>query len=110
MEARSLVIELSSSSHDLYKAWYLKCTKKQAGMTRNKFVGLIIEVANADGTFVCMDKNKQYRTAGRMDKPELLIAEYELVNWMNFHAMGSRDVTKQCCPVVRETQRGLIRK
>lgn len=96
--------------YDLYKAWYQKQTKKRVTMTRNKFLGLIVDAANTDGTFVCTDKSKQYRTTGRMDKPEPLIAEYELVEWMNPMAMGSRDVRKQCCPVVRATQRGLIRK
>ena len=44
-----------------------------------------------------------------MDKAEPLIAEYDLKEWMNPHAMGSHDIEKRCRPVLKSGYEGIVR-
>ena len=53
--------------------------------------------------------DKPYRPANRMDKPEPLIAEYELKDWMNPMFISSNDVNKKCIPVLKATYNGILR-
>lgn len=44
-----------------------------------------------------------------MDKPEPLIDEYNLTDWMNPMYIASKDVDKKCCPVLKDAYRGIVR-
>lgn len=57
----------------------------------------------------CLDKSKTWSPVGKMDWAEPLIAEYNLVEWMNPLYLSSTDVNKKCIPKLKNNYRGIIR-
>ena len=96
--------------YDLYGAWYKKNVGKGETVSRKTFVKHVVNVLEIQSDFICEDTGKVYKPSTKMDKAEPLIAEYNLQEWMNPHAMGSHDIEKRCHPVLKATYKGLIRK
>lgn len=96
--------------YDLYSAWY---QKNFAGRTELKsstvFVNDVAKLLPEYPGWQCEDKRRTYRSKGKMDDAEPLIAEYNLTNWMDPRYTASKDMDKRCHPVVRENYRGIVR-
>ena len=74
---------------------------------KNTFVKEIAK--NADPS-VWEYKKDGLKTLDRMDKPELLISQYDLRNWMNHRFLGTTDLNKLCVPGKKsKTYKGLHR-
>lgn len=94
--------------YSLYKAWFVENVPQGGALGRNKFVQELCIIANKSGTWSCDDKNKKVWTGDLMDKPEPLIAKYNLTEWMDPVYKGN-DINKICTPVLKNNYRGLIR-
>ena len=81
--------------YDLYKAWYRKNNLSGQLVRSNKFKKQIHVLAEATGLW-CKTNGAMKRSI-RMDKPEPLIAKYNLRDWMDEKYSGT-DVDKQCIP------------
>lgn len=95
--------------YDLYIAWYkrnvgsVRQTSKQA--FKKEFVNLLKDYPEWDGK-----KKSPIRRGNKMDKPEPLIAEYNLTDWMNGMYINSNDINKKCItPVRAENYQGIVR-
>ena len=95
--------------YDLYIAWYHKNVGKGDTMSRQSFIQNLETLLKNYPEWVCEDKTKKYKPAGRMDRPEPLIAEYGLKDWMNPMFMSSTDVNKKCIPMLKTNYRGFLR-
>jgi len=60
-----------------------------------------------------LDKDRKdaiIKPANRMDRPEPLIDEYNLIEWMNPMYRSSIDINKKCIPVLKTGYKGILRK
>lgn len=100
---------------DLYKKWYDQNFPKAQQVSRGSFINALKTIVIRESiVWSCSDDNKKkYRVAGKMSKPELLIDQYELKNWMSKTYVG-RDVTRRCTLKVgdplAESYSGIYRK
>ena len=69
-----------------------------------------MKIVSDDPDWECEDKRRQIRVtkSSGMSKPELLIVEYNLTDWMSKTYKGS-DPTKIAIPVLSESYRGITR-
>ena len=76
-------------------------------------MGDLLGVIDADPEWGCVDKQVAVRSAGRMDRPEPLIAAYELRTWYNptyvVPKNGVPDLDKMCSPLLNPSYRGISR-
>ena len=95
--------------YDLYRKWFDKNIPSGSAQSRNTFIkDLLIAIKN-NNIWYCKDKNTKIKTSNRMDKPEPLIMEFDLKQWMNNNYKGN-DVNKICKPsALSQSYRGLIR-
>ena len=95
--------------YDLYRKWFDKNIPSGSAQSRNTFIkDLLIAIQN-NNIWYCKDKNTKIKTSNRMDKPEPLIMEFDLKQWMNNNYKGN-DVNKICKPsALSQSYRGLIR-
>ena len=96
--------------YDLYVSWYHKNIPSGIPQARNTFLKDMLIALEKSDTWECVDKSKTWNPSGLMDRPEPLIAEYGLKDWMNPMFMSSTDVNKKCIPVLKTKYRGLVRK
>lgn len=90
--------------YDLYKVWYSKNISKNGQEGRNKFISELRNIIRDDEEW----EDSHQRSKGRMDVPEPLIAEYELVDWKNPNYTGG-SVDKACMPKLADAYDGLLR-
>lgn len=95
--------------YDLYNAWYKKNVGRGDTMSRQSFIQNLTAILPVFPDWACPDKAKKYKPATRMDKPEPLIDEYGLIDWMNPMYRSSPDINKKCVPVLKTNYRGIIR-
>lgn len=95
--------------YDLYVAWYKKNFGNRDVMSNQSFTKNIMNLLPECPGWSCDDKRKSRKTGTKMDKPEPLINEYGLTNWMNPMYAGSKDLDKKCCPVTKPNYRGIVR-
>ena len=96
--------------YDCYSAWY----KATAGNDRNlkgkinfvKDVKYLVSTVYTDWA-VINDSNPMH-PGNRMDRPEPLIAEYDLKRWMAPGYRGT-DMDRLCCPALKQSYRGIYR-
>lgn len=62
-----------------------------------------------EGPFYCSTKDGKIRTAQRMDRPETLIARYDLKDWVNPGYPG-RDPSLRSKPALETGYCGLLRR
>ncbi len=93
--------------YELYKAWMKKnCPLAQLSNKQT----FIKDIKNMIKDFDDWSANdRPISTRNLMDKPELLIMDYDLKDWQNPVYKGS-DVTQMCKPMLAQSYRGLQRK
>ncbi len=94
--------------YELYKQWFRRNTPSGSIQGKQSFINEIIKIANEGDKWCCHDKHKTISTTGRMDKPEYLIAQYDVVDWQNKQYTG-QDIDKICSPRLKPVERGLLR-
>lgn len=94
--------------YELYKQWFRKNSPTGSVQGKNKFINEIVNIANAGDKWYCMDKSKTLRVGDKMNKPELLIAQYDVQEWQNKQYPG-QDINKICMPQLSDYYRGLLR-
>lgn len=95
--------------YDLYRCWSVKNIPSGQILPSRTFLKEIKVLTKQSDVFYLLDGNPSIRTANRMDKPELLINEYDVIDWMNSSYKGN-DVNKKCQPALKENYRGILRK
>lgn len=94
--------------YDLYKSWFSKNVPSGTVPSRNMFILDLLAAIKPEDGWICPDKNDKIWTGNKMAKPEPLILEYELKDWMNPVApKNNRD--QLCKPPVKNNYRGLLR-
>lgn len=91
---------------DLYRAWYSRVNPNGRISSRKVFLMELTSVVDESMVFHRPAQDK-FKSAGRMDATEPLIADYELTDWMG--KPEARDVAIKCDFVKKESYRGLIR-
>lgn len=91
--------------YDLFKAWFWKNNPNGAIQGKNTFIRDIGSKLLDSGWKV---SKKPVRSAGRMDRPEPLIVEYNLQEWMPPGYTGSSP-GRLGMPELKENYRGLVR-
>lgn len=95
--------------YDLYKSWSKKNSPSGTVIGRNTFVKDLIAMLPPNGDWcVPADKNAKIRTGNRMGKPEPLIIQYDLTDWMNPVYKGN-DPNQKAMPLLNQNYRGLLR-
>lgn len=96
--------------YDGYKSWFKKNSPNGSLQGKNTFITDLITVIDSspDVGFICPGRTKAIRPGNKMDKPEPLIVNYDLKDWMNPTYHGP-DLDKLCTTVPRSTVNGLIR-
>lgn len=94
--------------YDLYTAWYHKNVGSREVVGRQTFLKTLLSIVEQFPDWEC-DKNKSITPVGKMDRPESLIDEYDLKDWMNPMFMSSTDVNKKCIPKLKVNYRGIVR-
>ena len=83
--------------YDLFISWYRKTHPAGVPVNRNDFASHLVEVLSGDGRWAYTDPQKKHRPGSKMSSPEVLIAEYDLRDWMNQSYTGI-DPAKKCTP------------
>ncbi|MDY3678030.1 MAG: phage/plasmid primase, P4 family [Actinomyces urogenitalis] len=102
--------------YDLYVAWMAQAHKGTTPTPTLKFtkevrrhVGEQDLTCHVDGQeLTWRDSGGQVRPSGKMDKPELLIAKYDLTNWCNPGYPG-KDPALRSRPMLADKYYGLVR-
>ena len=94
--------------YEMYLAWFQRTNPSGSPIGRNVFVSNLKAVVQGSEQWEAVDKT---RSAGRMDAPEHLIAEYDMESWMNpvYRVKGVRDLDKLCKPALAASYRGIAR-
>ena len=100
---------------DLYKKWYDENFPRAQQVSRIVFINALKTIVVRESiVWTCSDDNKKkYRIGSKMSKPELLIDQYDLKNWMSKSYTG-RETVKRCTlkagDPLADSYSGLIRK
>ena len=90
--------------YDCYRHWFQRNVPSGRPVGRNAFLKSL-KGLSAEYGWLAQDK---VRSDGRMDKPEPLILEYDVREWMNSGYTGS-DPGRKCMPDLAESYRGFVR-
>ncbi len=93
---------------DLYVAWYKKNVGSEGVINTADFKKEFLKNLKDYPEWVS-EGSKACRPGNSMDRPEPLIAEYELKDWMNPMFISSNDVNKKCIPALKTTYNGILR-
>ena len=96
--------------YDLYKAWFKENVPSGSIQGRNTFITDIINAIAYDDTWCCKDKNQKIKTSNKLDKPEPIIVDYNLTNWLNPYYSGNDINKKSIVMAPKSSYRGLTRK
>ena len=94
--------------YDLYKSWFRRYCPSGSVQSRQTFVSDLLSILPELPDWECPGRGNRIRPGHMMDKPEPLIAEYDLVEWKNPVYCGG-DLNKICHPALKESYRGLSR-
>lgn len=94
--------------YDVYKAWFAKTNPSGKPLGKNKFIESLMPVINDSTIWYCRNKTASIRTGSKMDRPELLIAQYDLVDWKAPGYTGANPLVA-CVPQKAVSYRGLER-
>lgn len=99
--------------YDLYLAWFGRVMPSGIPLNRLPFLDRIRQAVADDPNWEVPardkhGKDRQARSAGRMDAPEPLIAEFDLTVWMDPSYRGP-DPMKRSRPTLQDSYRGLVR-
>lgn len=73
----------------LYQEWYRRVAPTGTIQGRNTFINDVVAQLKTSDKWYCIDKSAQIKASDRMDKPEPLILQYNLKDWMNNTYHGS---------------------
>lgn len=94
--------------YDLYKSWLKKNCPSGSPQGRNTFIQDVRTLIPEYPEWYCLPNDAKVRTKNLMDKPEALILEYDLQDWMNPVYSGP-DTRKRCLPLLKASYRGILR-
>lgn len=86
--------------YDLYKSWFKRTSPSGTVQGKSTFVKDLRNLVTNDPDWINCDRNT--RTKTMMDKPEMLIEEYNLTDWMNKNYTGN-DRARRCKVVPSNT-------
>lgn len=92
--------------HDLYKCWMVRRQPQSRAESLRAFKSRVLSIL--DDYPEWSDSVGKVRTCNRMDAPEPLILEYDVMEWMNKDYHG-QDRTKLCTVDPKVNYRGLVR-
>lgn len=95
--------------YSLYRAWFDRYIPSGSPQSRNTFIKDLLIALKDNDMWECSDKNAKVASVNRMDKPEWLIDEYKLEDWYSQTYKGA-DRAKKCCPSLKASYRGIVRK
>lgn len=97
--------------YDLYKAWFKDTTPQGKVLSKLKFIEQLLQALEKDDDtlFICEDKSKQIKTSDKMDKPETLIYQYKLTNWLNPNVKTNDIVKLSTLANKSNSYRGLVK-
>lgn len=101
--------------YELYLAWMELNQSSTKPLGRNTFIKDLAAIVRQDtnGRWLCEDTGKIHRVSGRMSGPEELINQFNLDNWVNVIAPGTRNRKLRCTldpSQISQAYRGLVRK
>lgn len=99
--------------YDLYRAWFRQNFPSGTVTGRNSFIRDLVSMIGDFPEWHCPGRNVTIRPAGRMDAAEPMIAEYNLVVWMNPLQRGrcsSQNLDVLCRPLIKTGYNGLLRR
>ena len=94
--------------YDLYKSWFRKNIPSGTIGGMNTFTTEVLHILPEYKEWYCVGRKQGVRPAQRMSKPEPLISEYGLIEWMNPNYAGG-NLDRVCMPKLKPTYTGLIR-
>ena len=94
--------------YDLYKSWFRKNSPNGTIQGRNTFINDVLNLLGDYPDWYCMGRTVAVRPAQKMNKPEPLIAEYNLVEWKNQN-YGGGNLDRICMPSLKSSYNGLLR-
>lgn len=96
--------------YDLYKEWFRRNCPSGVVQNARTFIRDFLPMLDEPfSDFACDDHTMPRRvTRTNMARPEPLIAEYNLENWMNPMYKGSNP-NMACCPILKDMYRGILR-
>lgn len=94
--------------YDGYKAWYKRNSPEGKMQGKSTFITDLINGLTKESGWYCPGRTKAIKTGTKMDKPELLIIEYDLVAWKNPYYRG-QDKNAICKAPVKQTVNGIVR-
>lgn len=101
---------------DLYVAWSKKNFTNSNPLGRNVFLKTFKALMKDNPDWICKTQNTNgkvkdtnIRPCNRMDEPEHLIDDYQLMDWMNPLYRGSLDWEKRCKPPLKSEYTGMLR-
>ena len=103
--------------YDMYKAWYNRTNPTGSMQSRPSFVKdikALVRSGDISGWTLVGDGNGKIRPGTKMSKPEPLIAEYDLKDWMNpnYKNADKANTAIKCTPTIyqiRDNYRGVLR-
>lgn len=95
--------------YDLYVQWTHRNNSSGKPLGKSQFIKELRRLADRSNVFYIAANDPIVRSAGRMDKPEPLILEYNVQTWMNQTYTGN-DPDKRCRPALKSAYRGLQRR
>jgi len=96
--------------YELFKSWFRTTNPSGSIPSNQSFNKDVLQIVKGSTEWYCDDPDKQIRSAGRMVKPELLIAEYNLIQWYspNYRGGGTSPY-HYCKPALKTNYRGIQR-
>lgn len=94
--------------YDLYRAWFARNVPNGKAVSNYGFTSELKDIFLGQTVSGYTFLGKQVRTCHMMDKPEPLILDYHLANWMNKNYNGT-DRMQKCTPVPKDRYMGLTR-
>ena len=95
--------------YDLYKAWFKKNSSSGIIQGRNTFINEVLSKLKDFPDWYSPGRKCDIRPGNKMDKPEYMIADYDLVDWKNPTYTGG-DLDKICMPKLKVNYTGILRK
>lgn len=94
--------------YDLYKSWFQKNSPSGSPQGKNTFIMDIVNLLPTIPEWYCMGQSHVLKPSNKMDKPEPLIVDYNLKDWMNPFYHGD-NIDQICRPKLKSTYKGLLR-
>uniref|UniRef100_UPI004057B485 DNA primase family protein n=1 Tax=Acetatifactor sp. TaxID=1872090 RepID=UPI004057B485 len=95
--------------YELFQSWFRKNNPHGKMEGKQKFIMDLQAIIQNDDEWDASDTDERTRSGGRMNWPEPLISEYELVEWKNPYYTGG-DPNRANMPKLADSYAGLVRR